>query len=420
MEESTSMTIEFLRARLLSERSISRTARHRADELAKRVVELEEQLTHVSQQRKKAEKATAEVLAILESNGISDISEVYDSSSDQEVVVSESSDTRKEEANITTSGAGDLGVSSLVGRSLSWKSCSDGPNSVDTKRRSTSGSSTRPHIGRSCRQMKQKGARSMVAVNNETVLVESQENKVAKRSSDVSNCSSAMYEVLKESCKSEKDKVYFENLVQVLPEAQNEESTYLETANGVGGVLDALQQAKLSLKNELDRLSLSSRSGSAERRTERPASAIFAGVSMDIPVGCAGLFRVPTSSQFEALATKPNSVTPYSESESSFARFYHDLKVGTGTINRYSSSPYMDMGSLNSTYRPLITPYIDKGMGPPASSRYRYPTYADLMPRMSGRDGLPRNYPNTGLGMATNDRYSEYNDRRQSNVYNRW
>lgn len=37
MEDSTTMTIEFLRARLLSERSVSRTARQRADELAKRV-----------------------------------------------------------------------------------------------------------------------------------------------------------------------------------------------------------------------------------------------------------------------------------------------------------------------------------------------------------------------------------------------
>nr|KYP35269.1 hypothetical protein KK1_043700 [Cajanus cajan] len=36
MEDSTAMTIEFLRARLLSERSISRSARQRADELAKK------------------------------------------------------------------------------------------------------------------------------------------------------------------------------------------------------------------------------------------------------------------------------------------------------------------------------------------------------------------------------------------------
>lgn len=37
MEDSNTMTIEFLRARLLSERSVSKSARQRADELARRV-----------------------------------------------------------------------------------------------------------------------------------------------------------------------------------------------------------------------------------------------------------------------------------------------------------------------------------------------------------------------------------------------
>lgn len=37
LEDLTTMTIESLRARLLSERAISRTAKQRADELAKRV-----------------------------------------------------------------------------------------------------------------------------------------------------------------------------------------------------------------------------------------------------------------------------------------------------------------------------------------------------------------------------------------------
>lgn len=37
MEDSTAKTIDFLRARLLAERSVSRTARQRANELAKRV-----------------------------------------------------------------------------------------------------------------------------------------------------------------------------------------------------------------------------------------------------------------------------------------------------------------------------------------------------------------------------------------------
>lgn len=37
MADSTAMTVAFLRARLLSERSVSRAAKERADELAKRV-----------------------------------------------------------------------------------------------------------------------------------------------------------------------------------------------------------------------------------------------------------------------------------------------------------------------------------------------------------------------------------------------
>jgi hypothetical protein len=37
MADSTAMTVDFLRARLLSERSVSRAAKERAEELAKRV-----------------------------------------------------------------------------------------------------------------------------------------------------------------------------------------------------------------------------------------------------------------------------------------------------------------------------------------------------------------------------------------------
>ncbi|GMP25028.1 hypothetical protein CsSME_00002083 [Camellia sinensis var. sinensis] len=51
MENSNTMTIDFLWARLLAERSVSSTARQRADELAKRVLELEEQLTTVSPEK---------------------------------------------------------------------------------------------------------------------------------------------------------------------------------------------------------------------------------------------------------------------------------------------------------------------------------------------------------------------------------
>lgn len=40
MGDSTAMTIEFLRARLLSERTVSKAAKERADQLAKRVSDI--------------------------------------------------------------------------------------------------------------------------------------------------------------------------------------------------------------------------------------------------------------------------------------------------------------------------------------------------------------------------------------------
>ncbi|KAJ1263147.1 hypothetical protein BS78_09G161700 [Paspalum vaginatum] len=77
---TTAMTIDFLRARLLSERSVSRAAKERADHLARRVAELEEQLRTVAAQRRKAERAAAEVLAILDSQGFGRLSDAADGS----------------------------------------------------------------------------------------------------------------------------------------------------------------------------------------------------------------------------------------------------------------------------------------------------------------------------------------------------
>ncbi|GFS43028.1 hypothetical protein Acr_00g0083110 [Actinidia rufa] len=133
MEDTSGMTIEFLRAGLLSERSVLRTASQRADELAKRVVGLEEQLKSVSILRNKVEQATVDVLSILENHGINEFPEQFDSSSDREMTCCESK----------------LESSPLPGRSLSWKSGKDSPHSYETKyvdsstrRRSTFASGT--------------------------------------------------------------------------------------------------------------------------------------------------------------------------------------------------------------------------------------------------------------------------------------
>ncbi|MCD7447235.1 hypothetical protein HAX54_026354 [Datura stramonium] len=184
--EDSSMTIEFLRARLLAERSVSQTARQRADELAERVLELEEQLNIVSLQRKKAEKATAAVLSILENQGISDASEEFESGSDQEAISSDSkgaecTDNRNEQKSTPSNvkereNDADISSSEIVsspstGRSLSWKSGKLSTQSFDRKkytdsawRRSNSfastGTSLPKRAGKSCRRIRRSNTRS--------------------------------------------------------------------------------------------------------------------------------------------------------------------------------------------------------------------------------------------------------------------
>ncbi|CAL1386916.1 unnamed protein product [Linum trigynum] len=179
MEDST-MTIDFLRARLLSERSVSKTARERADELAKRAAELEEQLRIVSVQRMKAEKATANVLAILVSNGLSDASEGFDSSSNQDdesefglvngcSKEGQSSVNSKAKKSESDERSGSDKFIPSPARSLSWKSSKDGTGSMkgckDPALRScntftSACSSPKRHPGKSCRQIRRKDTRA--------------------------------------------------------------------------------------------------------------------------------------------------------------------------------------------------------------------------------------------------------------------
>ncbi|KAL9419238.1 hypothetical protein AB3S75_037067 [Citrus x aurantiifolia] len=199
MEDSNTMTIEFLRARLLSERSVSKSARQRADELARRVVELEEQLKLVSLQRKKAEKATADVLAILENNGISEISDSFDSGSDQETPCDSEvgNNFSKEEENsvdskfrrnasVEYSGSGN-DFSPVPHRGLSWNGRRGTKQSLEKykdsylRRRSsfasTGSSSPKNRVGKSCRQIRRRESKSAVEeLKTELVKVDSQEN----------------------------------------------------------------------------------------------------------------------------------------------------------------------------------------------------------------------------------------------------
>ncbi|WVZ68096.1 hypothetical protein U9M48_017084 [Paspalum notatum var. saurae] len=184
MADSTAMTVDFLRARLLSERSVSRAARERADELAKRVTELEEQVREVTAQRRQAERAAAEVLAILESQGfgarLSDVTD--DSNSDQE----EGDDAKsrgdddaarapgedEEEPEPAAAAMGEAAEDALSGTAqpaggLSWKGRCVSPRKARQLRQhrrsylhllssSSDSSSPKYRVGQSCRKNKRR------------------------------------------------------------------------------------------------------------------------------------------------------------------------------------------------------------------------------------------------------------------------
>lgn len=124
-------------------------------------MELEEQLKIVSLERMKAEKATADVLAILESSGATDLSEEYDSSSDQEATPSGSEvgpSSLMEEENLADGKS--------CGRSLSWKREKDSSRFLEKKYKDSSrrrhgsvissANSSPKQVGKSCRRIKRK------------------------------------------------------------------------------------------------------------------------------------------------------------------------------------------------------------------------------------------------------------------------
>lgn len=135
----------------------------------------------MSIQRKRAEKATADVLAILETYGISDASEEYYLSSDNDgtprALKTAKSHTKGEESSVSSKQIGnesedfscpEVDSSIVFGRSLSWKGLKDSSRSLDKykeasiRRRSSLASVGKPskhRPGKSCRQIRHREKR---------------------------------------------------------------------------------------------------------------------------------------------------------------------------------------------------------------------------------------------------------------------
>ncbi|KAK9127678.1 hypothetical protein Syun_016475 [Stephania yunnanensis] len=248
MEDPASKTIEFLRARLLSERSVSRVAKERADELAKQVAELEEQLKVVTLQRKKAEQATAEVLAILEDNEVIDFSEAPDDHIRTLCDTENDNSSKKKEENSASSApttkeaegsSGSEVESSISGRSLSWKSCSDSLDSlkkqieIDKDRRWDSflyhanGSPTIPRTGKSCRQIKRKETISeMDDGRNESLVPDAQVGDAQVHTGNESVSSDDKPEIFNEASSRQEGQISSEGYVSNMAENQRKENSY--------------------------------------------------------------------------------------------------------------------------------------------------------------------------------------------------
>ncbi|XP_020527365.1 uncharacterized protein LOC18441386 isoform X2 [Amborella trichopoda] len=230
MEDSTAMTIEFLRARLQSERSLSKSARDKAVELAKRVSELEKQLEIVRSEKESAENATQAVLEVLDSLEVVNISDKSDSDMEQDGNIHESKASSvtsardnsinggEDEGNSTTSrlrsdgddemsssevDTGKVEASQFLQKTLSWRGRDDTCNSKGNFYKKTPDQAARlkyssiivvrdspkRRFGKSCRQIKRRSASAYVP--DESSLLSDQ-----GLGGDVSKCMGVKSEIL--------------------------------------------------------------------------------------------------------------------------------------------------------------------------------------------------------------------------------
>ncbi|KAF9591161.1 hypothetical protein IFM89_002116 [Coptis chinensis] len=191
-------------------------------------------------------------------------------------------------------------------------------------------------------------------------------------------------------------------------EIQNELQVAIwhEKPNELGGVLEALQQAKLSLQNELNRLPLARPAWPSLRMSETLLPSIDTVDFMNIPNGCAGLFRVPTDLRSEA-TPKANILLSHFGSKTSLTSKYPN--VGVARSDPYSSSPYLEMYSRDSFLQPYFDPLMDAELAV-SSTRFNYHLPPELMPRVPCNDGMVKTFPSIRPEALSGDHSSIYHN----------
>lgn len=202
----------------------------------------------------------------------------------------------------------------------------------------------------------------------------------------------------------------------------------------LGGVLEALKQARQSLQQKINTLPLVE-GGSVGKSVEPSIPTAIPGDKVETPVGCVGLFRLPTDFSFEG-NTRANFLS--SSTRLSLGNYYPDTGVPAAGTSQFVTSPsletrssfpkedqfltsqYVESRSRISTQKPYFDPYLDTGL--PSSSRYTYPTYPvstsypDLMPRLPTREGFSTFLPRT-VGTPPPDNFSFSDDPIRPNMH---
>lgn len=234
----------------------------------------------------------------------------------------------------------------------------------------------------------------------------------------------------------------------------------------LSGVLDSLRQAKLSLQQELNRLPLVD-NGYSSKAIGTLASSSKLEERLDIPIGCAGLFRLPTDFSDEApprstaiesafhLSSNfyPSRSTAMELASPLSSNFYHDKEILRTSVNQLGSAPYfvsspspyyrgssslgfspdrdrsltvhsLESGSRYETRKSPFDPFMDAGlMASSSNNRYpaytTYPSHQNLTPQMPFSDGLSRPYLNRSAGnpSAPADQFPLYDEHARQNMY---
>ncbi|KAJ6317357.1 hypothetical protein OIU76_012986 [Salix suchowensis] len=215
-------------------------------------------------------------------------------------------------------------------------------------------------------------------------------------------------------------------------------------SNELGGVLDALKLARQSLQQKISTLPLIE--GGSIRNSVGPSlPPPKPGDKVDIPLGNAGLFRLPSDYLVEAsprtnlLSSNarlslgnyfpdggvpaaasnrfPDGGVPAAASNRFVSRSYSATGSRFPTEDQFLASQDVEGGSRISSQRPFSYPYLDT-VSPP-SARYSYPTnpsYPDQMPRLPSREP-PSFLPGRTVGVPPADHFSFSDYHIRPNMY---